>query len=80
MQLCVLSPESNESSRPATLCYTFIMSDFRSSLVLLIGDLKKITISLFPREMLDLEEEMVSLAPLETPDPPAHLDHQGLEG
>lgn len=31
------------------------------------------------REILDLEEEMVSLAPLETPDPLAHLDHQGLE-
>lgn len=33
--------------------------------------------------MLDLEEEMVSQAPLETPDPPApldHLDKQGLEG
>lgn len=29
--------------------------------------------------MLDHEEEMVSLAPLETPDPPAHLDHQDLE-
>jgi len=35
------------------------------------------------REILDLEEEMVSLVPPETPDPPAHLDHldhQGLEG
>lgn len=31
------------------------------------------------REMLDHEEEMVSLAPPETPDPLAHLDHQGLE-
>lgn len=29
--------------------------------------------------MMDHEEEMVSLAPLETPDPPAHLDHQDLE-
>lgn len=35
------------------------------------------------REILDLEEEMVSLAPPETPDPlahPDHPDHQGLEG
>lgn len=31
-------------------------------------------------EILDLEEEMVSLAPLETPDPLAHLAHQDLEG
>lgn len=29
--------------------------------------------------MLDHEEEMVSLAPPETPEPLAHLDHQGLE-
>lgn len=35
------------------------------------------------REILDLEEEMVSLEPPETPDPPAqldHLDHQAWEG
>lgn len=32
------------------------------------------------REILDPEEEMVSLALLETPDPLAHLDHQGSEG
>jgi len=32
------------------------------------------------REILDHEEEMVSLAPLATPDPLAHLDHQDLEG
>lgn len=31
------------------------------------------------REFLDLEEEMVSLAPQETPDLPAHLDHLALE-
>lgn len=33
----------------------------------------------FSREIQDLVEEMVSLAPLETPDPLAHLDHQDLE-
>lgn len=32
------------------------------------------------REISDLEEEMVSLASLETLDPLAHLDHQGSEG
>lgn len=32
------------------------------------------------REMQDLVEEMVSLAPLGTPDPLAHLDHLDLEG
>lgn len=33
----------------------------------------------FPREILDHEEEMVSLAPPEIPDPLAHLAHQGSE-
>lgn len=33
----------------------------------------------FPREILDLEEEMVSPAPLEILDLPAHLDHLVLE-
>lgn len=33
----------------------------------------------FLREILDLEEEMVSLAPQETPDLPARLDHPALE-
>lgn len=33
----------------------------------------------FPREILDLEEEMVSPVPLEIPDLPAHLDHPALE-
>lgn len=32
------------------------------------------------REISDLVEEMVSPAPLETPDPPAHPDQQDLEG
>lgn len=32
------------------------------------------------REMQDLVEEMASPAPPETPDPPAHLEHQDLEG
>lgn len=32
------------------------------------------------REILDLEEEMVSLVPQETLDLLDHLDHQGLEG
>lgn len=32
------------------------------------------------REILDLEEEMASLAPPETLARPAHLDHQDLEG
>lgn len=36
-------------------------------------------LTLFPREMLDHEEEMGSLAPQETLDPLAHLDHQDLE-
>lgn len=32
------------------------------------------------REIQDLVEETVSPAPLETPDPPAHLAHLDLEG
>lgn len=64
----------------------FFISDIRQIwfwphffVIVVIGYFEKIILFFFPREILDREEEMVNLAPPETLDPLAHLDHQDLE-
>ncbi|KAK2851665.1 hypothetical protein Q5P01_007941 [Channa striata] len=63
----------------AVLCDEIICEEVKEAPQVSKDNVEKLVLRVI-REILDLEEETVSLAPPETPGPLDHLDHQGLEG